>query len=240
MAARRNYISSSFFHFTRSLDSVKGILKEGFKMYHCIEDIYIKKGDTRGICIPMLCFCDIPISYIDFRDERKYGFGMNKRKWAWRKVNFQPVIYYPNNSRCKLTKMIIEASKAFLNGHPPKDYEILGISKPYYSIKDKAQCNYLDNEWRIIGDSTKDWFSDSDSRCINNQSNGSIKPSYGTPILYKPEDVEFIIVPQKDKAELLDFIWKDLSQSCGINLSQNDKIDLISKVIIREDFVRNI
>lgn len=239
MNTKKNYISNSFFHFTRTLDSVKGILRDGFKLYYCNEDIYLKKGSHRGIGIPMLCFCDIPLSFLSLKDKRPYGFGMNKRNWAWNKVKFQPVYYYPNNARCYSTKLIINASQSFIYGGNPADYRILGVAKPYYGIKNKNECNYLENEWRIIEDETT-WYADTDSRFKLNSASGTIKTPYGTPVSFTPKDIDFIIVPEADKPAIIDYIINDLKTCCGKNLSKDDIVDLISKIVVREKIVKNI
>lgn len=71
--------SGSFFHYTKSVDSLLGILHNGFRFSYCFEcfddvvahsndDNYLpmlrlmgKEPPSFGISFPMVCFCDIPL-----------------------------------------------------------------------------------------------------------------------------------------------------------------------------------
>ena len=79
--------SSSLFHFTKEFGAFKQILAEGLRFSYCYEpfgsvvakqglDIEIKKGskilECKGIAIPMICFCDIPLLRTQ-QHRRKYG-----------------------------------------------------------------------------------------------------------------------------------------------------------------------
>lgn len=98
-------ISNTFYHFTTK-ENVIGILKEGFKPQLCWEDLnYIipdkpteEEKEEFQFAIPMVCFCDIPLSQIN--NHRKiygdYGIGLSK-DWI-EQNNISPVLYAHKNS----------------------------------------------------------------------------------------------------------------------------------------------
>ena len=57
--------SHTLFHFTKSRDTLKLVLKNGFWPRYCLEDIqWIGEDRFPYISIPIVCFCDIPLSRI--------------------------------------------------------------------------------------------------------------------------------------------------------------------------------
>jgi hypothetical protein len=53
--------SATLFHFTRSLDTLQQILGSGFKPFYSSEDLKMF-GVSECPGIPMVSFCDIPLS----------------------------------------------------------------------------------------------------------------------------------------------------------------------------------
>jgi len=85
----------SLFHFTKSMDVLQTILKEGFWPRYCLEDVQWQGHDTyEFVAYPMVCFCDIPISriseHVGFYGS--YGIGLTKQ-WGI-KNNLNPVFYF--------------------------------------------------------------------------------------------------------------------------------------------------
>lgn len=101
------FSSSSIFHYTRSEKGLLGILKEGFKMTYCLERFRLYKDEWQA-AIPMVTFCDIPISqaYNHMKKYGKYGIGLSK-EWASR-MQISPVYYtHPNSiSMSKIEPLI--------------------------------------------------------------------------------------------------------------------------------------
>lgn len=86
--------SNTLFHFTKDLDTIKYILNDGyFWPIYCIE--YDKGPDENDYydALPMVCFCDIPLSQISdhIADYGKFGIGISKQ---WGKEKISPVVYY--------------------------------------------------------------------------------------------------------------------------------------------------
>lgn len=220
---------------------MKQILKEGFAMHYCEEDIYLTAKSNRTIGIPMLCFSDVTLSFLESNIKYgEYAIAVNK-VWGWKTVHLEPVAYYPNNSRCLATQRIITASNSFLS-HSGKmnDIEPLGYSKPYHSIKGKRRkstCNYLDREWRTVAKSSS-WLEGSDPNLIPFLREP--KPPYGNNFTFKESDVDYIIIKEEDQEAIIYFIWRELEACCGEPLSEQQKLSLISKLLIREQLIKNI
>lgn len=49
--------SNTLFHFTPTINGLKGILSKGLRMSYCYEEF----TSELGIALPMICFCDIPL-----------------------------------------------------------------------------------------------------------------------------------------------------------------------------------
>ncbi|MDI9867705.1 abortive infection system antitoxin AbiGi family protein [Flectobacillus roseus] len=91
--------SSSILHFTSSIQSLSGILKDGFKIKYCLEYVpYKSNNGSLQYAFPMVCFCDIPINkaQTQMSNYGKYGFGLS-RDWAI-KMKMNPVLYIDSNS----------------------------------------------------------------------------------------------------------------------------------------------
>lgn len=99
--------SNTLFHFTMKKENVIGILKEGFKLHLCWEDLNFiipdepteEEKEEFQLAIPMVCFCDIPPSQIN-NYMKTYGYycgiGLSK-DWGERN-KFSPVLYAHKNS----------------------------------------------------------------------------------------------------------------------------------------------
>ena len=86
--------SNTLFHFTKDLETIQFILNDGyFWPIYCIE--YDKGTDNHGEydALPMVSFCDIPLSQISehIDDYGSFGIGISKQ---WGKDRISPVVYY--------------------------------------------------------------------------------------------------------------------------------------------------
>ena len=108
--------SSSLFHFTRDFETLKQILAKGLRFSYCYEpfgeivakqgwDIVLKVGtkiiNCKGIAIPMICFCDIPLLRTQ-KHREKYGdymIGFN-REALIKAVNATNYMMNPVQYRC--------------------------------------------------------------------------------------------------------------------------------------------
>lgn len=91
--------SNSVIHYTNKLENLKGILNtEGFRLKYCLESLNINFERELTSAVPMVSFCDIPLSEVKNHIDSygAYGIGLYKN---WAKQNrLNPVLYLDNNS----------------------------------------------------------------------------------------------------------------------------------------------
>lgn len=56
--------SSTLFHFTKTADVLKSIIKSGFFPRYCVEDVTWLTSATDAVALPVTCLCDIPLGRI--------------------------------------------------------------------------------------------------------------------------------------------------------------------------------
>lgn len=209
--------SDNLFHFTRSLDRLKSILKDGFHPRFCLEDLrWIAKKEPNFVAYPMVCFCDIPISRISDHTAfyGEYGLGMTKQ-WALSN-KLAPVIYAPKNSfvtdvakHLFLSKFENEREK---DKRDDATYKIISMVKPIEGkmpvdgvYKDKEF--YQENEWRYVPNKAKlilDEHFDSRKEALN-------KEMKEYKLEFNIGDIKYIFVSNdNDIPSLVDFIDKEL------------------------------
>jgi hypothetical protein len=89
--------SNSLFHLTELKQSLIGILTENFKVKYCVEKMLTQSGNLT-YAVPMVSFCDIPMSEIKTHIGKygSYGIGLSK-EWGQRN-HLNPVFYVDKNS----------------------------------------------------------------------------------------------------------------------------------------------
>ncbi len=154
--------SNSLIHLTAKKTSLVGILKDHFKLKYCLEKIQLKTGIWTA-AIPMVSFCDIPLSQIKNHVERygNYGIGL-KKEWG-KKHGLNPVLYLDTNSQ--LGADLREASKELLLGKrilgdlrlvESTVLDILRFSKNYQHTLQRSGSESQDyrfsdeREWRYV------------------------------------------------------------------------------------------
>lgn len=118
--------ASSLFHFTSDKASLFGILEQNFKVYACKESIVFGKG-VNEIRVPMVSFCDIPLSQIKDHISKygKYGIGLTK-EWGIRN-GLNPVLYLSKGSNVSLS--YLRALSHFVQGDVNNTPELTGEQK---------------------------------------------------------------------------------------------------------------
>jgi Putative abortive phage resistance protein AbiGi, antitoxin len=112
-----NISSTVLFHFTKSMENLKSILKHGFYPRYCPE-YTLDPSDRRAAsmnkppmwAVPMVCFCDLPLSLIR-KHLAKYGhYGIGLAKQWGEKNGVTPVIYTHPNSPTLASVLPLNAS----------------------------------------------------------------------------------------------------------------------------------
>lgn len=95
--------SNTLFHFTNKIEDLINILTNDFRPHFCLEDRNfipnrIDYQEVLEYAIPMVCFCDIPLSLAKNHMENygNYGIGLSK-EWGMRN-NISPILYAYKNS----------------------------------------------------------------------------------------------------------------------------------------------
>lgn len=189
--------SNTLFHFKRRYEYFIDYLKNGLWPRYCIEPNW--NGKT--FAIPMVCFCDIPLSQIQQHVERygKYAIGVTK-DFAKRN-NITPVLYLDSVSELKKKYLDRELS-AFTT---PSTYNISFTEMMFYYIKrvegkeeSKQVKFYNEREWRYVPPIT--------TTVHLEIVNGACPPcndlsihTKGCRILLTPNDIEYLIVRSQNK-----------------------------------------
>lgn len=99
MSSSTTVSANTLFHFTSSLGYLLGILTNNFYPRYCLENhksFFEEKVESKGI--PMVCFCDIPLSNIQNHTAvyGEYAIGLSKDWGKENKIN--PIMYFLEDS----------------------------------------------------------------------------------------------------------------------------------------------
>jgi hypothetical protein len=152
--------SRSFFHFTNELEFLQGILAEGFWPRYCKEYGWGEK--YIDFAIPMVCFCNIPLSQIIEHSNfyGNYGIGVSP-SWITNQKTITPVQYIPNKSIefNRIRKILTKLKNGDIES--PEIHKLLLAKKVCGKITDKVgdvhtKKLYDEREWRFIPDKLKE------------------------------------------------------------------------------------
>ena len=207
--------ANTLFHFTKSIETITSILTNGFYPRYCMEEFeYIDKVREKEFSIPMVCFCDIPLSEIKGHAE-KYGenaIGMSK---DWGKLEgINPVLYTTKQSLSTklLNDITNELFKHALNSGVAYPYmvEFMAVyMKPYEGNRWNGRTNefdgeftrfYDEREWRyvpkLMGDS---WLYKKDFLVEDMRNKFNDRMAKQSKLKFTPNDINYIIVESDDK-----------------------------------------
>lgn len=208
-----NISANTLFHFTREYDTLIKILKSKFYPRLCLEKRLWETGDFKW-AIPMVCFCDIPLSNIA-QHTKKYGnyaIGI-KKTWAI-KQGVTPILYVHENSG------FIEQGRDALNWSLELNEKegthsterlaqvmsMFFMMKPYEGkqiINGKKQIVrfYDEREWRYIppiGVSVLNFLTDAEYQEKEKRDKlNSYNEKYG--VTFNPDAINYIIVEKEDE-----------------------------------------
>lgn len=232
--------SNSFFHYTQTYEALVNILKNGFIGSYANEQFPKGDGTIGHLYIPMISFCDIPLSQLQYIVYGNYAIGMS-RVWG-NNLPLCPVSYFPDNRRANFTKYITYCFDNF--GSNTLHYsKILGYVKPVNKFSENGYAthrrrdNYIEREWRKIY--LKDWFVSCEQyNMFKETHNGTLIDNFVAR--FQPSQVDMIVVNNEaDRESLIEEI-NSLQKIGGYNkIAKKDKLILISKITTINEIKKN-
>lgn len=243
--------SETLFHFTPKLDYLKGIIKTGFIPRICHEDIsYFTNGQK--FSVPMVCFCDIPLSRLSEHTEYygSYGIGLTKA-WAI-ESDIHPINYGIKSSpTTEVMNFLLDELKATpdtevkrherLHRHLCRLFAyakpmngVIGRRNPMGEIKNVFKDFYQENEWRYsprkykVGDLSKKptELAEANARYAEE------------PIQFSPSDIRYIIVKSEDEIhQISQFITTHFE---GLGTSGRDINILRTRILCLDSIVKDV
>ena len=213
-----NISANTLFHFTKDIQTIINILETKFYPRLCLEETVIPKFPFR-LAIPMVCFCDIPLSQITEHTSRYgyYAIGI-KKDWAI-KQGVTPILYVHDNSMISNTIIsemrqlsATKMGKDDINVQIMKYIDTLCFMKRYKGYDDRLKkeiCYYDEREWRYVPPrESKEQFcylieeayKDDHIRSLIDKEN----EKYG--VIFNPDAINYIIV--RNENEVLDIKHK--------------------------------
>ncbi len=218
-----NLSSATLFHFTKEFEYLKSILEFGFYPRYCMENIQsvdrnsgVKKKIKKAI--PMVCFCDIPLSQVKNHIEfyGNYGIGL-KKSWG-QSAGLNPLLYLDKNSL--LSDHLVELSNEIFTEDKKDKPEHKKLKKAYHEIirytKPYRGENFDRNTSKVIEDYI--FYNEREWRFVPQISDNEEIP------IYLKED-EFNSTDYKNKCN-------ECMKECGLKFELSD----ISYLIVQHDF----
>jgi hypothetical protein len=235
--------TNSIIHYTASLDNLKSILKVGFSIKYCSEELYIAGNRKSRAAHPMICFCDIPLSqaYEFMGTYGNYGVGLSK-EWA-KKNGINPVLYLEKDSSIVKTigDLLAERREDESNLSEDQKDKILRIkcfTKNYSGQLNRGktkQSNYKfydEREWRFVPES-KDLGGARFSIHLSTYQKDKDKWNSEVASLrfkFLPEDISYIIVNETSEIPTMIGYIKSVYNLC----SEDVRHILFSKICSTE------
>ena len=243
--------SNTIIHFTKTKESLEGILTNNFKVHYCKEAIVLA-NQPLTFHVPMVSFCDIPLSEIKNHIDKygEYGIGMTKQ-WAERR-GLNPVLYVENNSDLSKSYRTAyfdyfgrEKKVIDLNKHEKCVMDIVRYIKNYQNdlirsdgvIKDYRFSD--EREWRYVPSYDRSFSMIVAADDITNeaQKDAIQLKLKDESLVFEPEDIKYIII--KDDSEISDFLDL-LRRSKGTKYSYNDVERLMTRILTTEQIKTDI
>ncbi len=242
--------SNSLIHFTKQKNSLIGILQDNFKIYHCVEHIDTSTGHFEA-AIPMVSFCDIPLSEIKSHIDNYgcYGLGL-KKSWAIRK-GLNPVLYIEKESDLggdiKKTVSLLLKNKdwqkltneefTFINlFRYMKNYQNNlsrnGRNIPNYRFSDEREWRYVPPKNPTVPPVLPlNLFDNNEKKDIANKGLEKMR------LEFTPDDISYIII--NDESEIGEFI-NVLRYAKGKNYTHEQVERLMTRIFTTEQIKTDI
>lgn len=245
--------SNTLFHFTNK-ENLIGILENEFYPRFSLEYYQVDEITSFKIGIPMVSFCDIPLSlvYKHMAKYGNYGIGMSK-EWAERN-RLNPVLYLRRGSQTtQILNDVLNVGAEAVEGVRKLGIEIESLTKrrdlliklftftkPFDCLtKDSEITKYYDErEWRYVPDPssyngakiilTENKFKDP----LLSEENEKLKKA---KLRFHPSDINYIII--KEESERLDLL-EEIGQ-IKRKYERHTRSVLLSKIISAEQIFQD-
>lgn len=239
--------SHTLFHFTKSRETLKRIIQNGFWPRYCLEDVnWLGYDGFRFIAYPIVCFCDIPLSriqeHVDFYGE--FGLGLTKE---WAEANgLNPVLYVSSENNVSKSFRELNDHANNMKGEKQRASKITmrylcAYAKPtsgkmVIEGKPVQKEFYQESEWRFIPKCSEiseylrqDEFDDTDKL-----SSANALTKVQCTIRFTPKDIKYIFVKtDADIPDIINFIQTDLdtfpSADLKVLMSRVTSLESIAK-----------
>ncbi len=255
--------ANALFHFTRSKENLIGILQNAFFPRYALENQNLVEPEIPElhIAIPMVSFCDIPLSQVKghIRNYGEYALGLTKN---WGKTHgIAPVLYaYPGALSSQAISILSQCFPRgsfvspeipwWVQAYQAVTYFSLYVKRYEGRIYRNGQYSseivrfYNEREWRYVpsinilsraGISAflpKKYFDDEVMLVAENDKIAEI-----APLAFEPKFIKYVIV--RSDSEILE-VMDAISRIKGQNFSYDDVRKLTTRIIsveqILEDF----
>lgn len=227
--------ANTLFHFTSSFENLENILRTKFSPRFCLENFspLLNRSDNAEFAIPMVCFCDLPLSRTEahLATYGRYGIGLTK-EWG-RRNGVTPVLYvhpesplYQNLSSLigQLRTRALTASADGAGSLLSDVLEVVCYMKPYEgpfyrggTYKEGVRF-YNEREWRYVPPRDKRVYAKGISRTEfeNEEGRASLNAELASLVSlgFGPDDIRYVLVSTEDEIpKTMDLMEKVFSAS---------------------------
>jgi hypothetical protein len=236
MSKIHNISANALFHFTKTIDNLYGILKNEFIPRYRKEDFtFSKVTEPYILFVPMVCFCDLPLSQVKdhISSYGDYGIGLTKQ---WGVTNgLNPVIYLHkgtliSNSITDIGNILLENAEKIAEDPEAVDSIIstTNLLRAFIKPYELEDVRYYDErEWRFVPKKAR---LPHQQKYIN-QLNKELQNDSESRLRFEPTDIKYIIIQNEN--ERLDMIRK-IREIKG-KYSDDERDILISKIFVTDD-----
>lgn len=239
--------SNSLIHLTKEKDALTGILTNNFKIKYCLEELLTQSGKL-SYAVPMVSFCDIPMSEIKNHIAKygAYGIGFTK-EWGQRN-QLNPVFYVDKNS--SVGKAYFEAfdnlfriTNSRVNTLSETDAKLLDVFRYMKNFEGDLDRNgeierdyrYADErEWRYVPSRDQTQMVYNKEVYLPRKDSINLKLN-SLQLYFEPKDIKYIII-EHDK-EITEFIR--ILQDAKSKYAYEDVQRLLTRIITVEQILND-
>jgi hypothetical protein len=242
--------ANTLIHFTGDKENLKKILEENFRVFNCKESVVLA-GKKINFRVPMVSFCDIPLSEVKEHISKygNYGIGMTK-EWGLHK-GLNPVLYIAQNSALSASYRLAYKHYALDTNKDIDDWtdeqksigDVLRYMKNYEAplerkgIKIDSYRFSDEREWRFVPLFSEDFKMFVGEDYYQKNADEVNKPLRPIRLEFEPNDIKYIII--NDDSEIGEFV-DHLRRVKGKNYSLHDIERLTTRIFTTDQIKTDI